>query len=309
MPRQNRKLTDLEIRTAKPKATDYKLYDEGGLRLLIRKSGTKVWQYPYRFNGKWNIHTIGKHGDITTLEARAKRDEAKRMLDEGIDPNHQKKAVRIKREYEHKNSFEAIAREWYEKQSWADKHAANVLSRLELDVFPIIGRHPIQKITRQEVLHILQNIENRGACDVAKRIGQYCSAIFDYALLKGLCDSNPAMALAKIVKTNSVTHRACLKEKQLPDFLQKLEDYRGGDLVKLAMKLLMLTFVRPGELRGARWEEIDEKKAEWRIPANRMKMKRDHIVPLCECRLGHCCLYLLPYHPTLNQRQDKRTAY
>lgn len=134
-----------------------------------------------------------------------KRSTQKRWPD--IDPNNQKKTGRMKRQYENRNSFEALAREWYAKQSWAAKHAANVLSRLELDVFPIIGRQAINKISRQEVLHILQNIENRGALDVAKRIGQYCAAIFDYALTKGLCDSNPAMGLTKVVKSKSVTHR------------------------------------------------------------------------------------------------------
>ena len=161
-----------------------------------------------------------------------------------------------------------------------------MLSRLELDAFPIIGKQAINKISRQQVLHVIQKIEERGALDVAKRIGQYCAAIFDNALLKGLCESNPAMGLAKTVETKAVTHRPCLKEKQLPDFLEKLEEYRGGKLVQLAMKLLMLTFVRPGELRGARWEEIDEDKAEWRIPASRMKMKRDHIVPLSKQALA-----------------------
>ena len=280
MPRLNRKLTELEIRNAKPKDRDYKLYDVGGLRLYVHRTGTKVWQYPYKHNGKWNIYTIGKHGDISTVEARTSRDTARKLLDEGIDPNGEKKTTRIKRDYENRNSFEAIAREWYSKQDWTEKHAANVLSRLEIDVFPVLGRLAISKVSRQEVLRVLQNIEERGALDVAKRMSQYCTCIFDYALTKGLCESNPSTGLSKILKATKVKHRAYLKEAQLPEFLEALEQYRGGRLVKLAMKLLMLTFVRPGELLGARWEEFDFSKSEWRIPAQRMKMKREHIVPL-----------------------------
>ena len=286
MPKIVKKLTNADLLAAKPRDKDYRLHDGDGLKLQIRPSGTKVWQYHYFLNGHWNIYTIGKLGDVSMVQARAKRDELKKLVDEGIAPNEHKKQTRIKRQYENRNSFEAIAREWHTKQNWAEKHKANVLSRLELDAFPIIGKQAINKISRQEVLHILQNIEQRGALDVAKRIGQYCAAIFDYALLKGLCESNPAMGLAKVVQTKGVQHRACLKEKELPDFLKKLEAYSGGKLVMLAMKLLMLTFVRPGELRGARWEEIDEKKAEWRIPASRMKMKRDHIVPLSKQSLA-----------------------
>lgn len=280
MPRVNAKLTEKEIVSAKPRDRDYRLFDDGRLFLLVRKSGTKVWQYPYKFNGKRNTYTIGKHGEISTAEARRERDRIREMIAGGIDPNAHKKTVRVIQEYAHKNNFEAVAREWFSKQVLAEKHGKNVLSRLQLDVFPIFGHQPVNKVSRQEVLHVLQKIEDRGALDVAKRIGQYCAAIFDYALLKELCDSNPALGLSKFIKASKVNHRACLSEAELPEFLRRLEDYRGGRLVMLAMKLLVLTFVRPGELRSAPWEEFDFQKAEWRIPAERMKMKRDHIVPL-----------------------------
>lgn len=280
MPRTNKKLTEVEIRNAKPKDKDYKLYDEGGLRLLVRKTGTKAWQYPYKLNGKENVYTIGQYPEIGSAEARKLRDEARKMIREGRVPTEEKKAIKLKAMYENRNSFHALAMEWFDKQIWAKKHKANILRRLELDVFPFIGHKPVNKITRLDVLQALQKIEARGALDVAKRVNQYCAGIFDYALLIGLCEMNPAMGLSKAIKSQAVTHRAYLKEKELPEFLTKLEAYRGRPLIKFALQLLMLTFVRPGELRGARWDEINEDKAEWRIPAARMKMRRDHYVPL-----------------------------
>jgi integrase len=280
MPRMIARLPETTIRNAKPKAKNYKLVDEGGLRVLVRTSGTKIWQYHYQFMGKWKTLTLGQYPLLGMADARKARDQAKTLLQDGMDPGEHKKAEKLKREYEHKNSFEALAREWHSKQNWVQKHADNILSRLEEDVFPYIRHKPINKITRQEVLQALQHIEARGALDVAKRNARYCSAIFEYALIKGLCENNPATNLSKILKSRPVKHRPFLREKQIPDFLRKLKTYHGNPIVRLALEFLMLTFVRPGELRGARWEEIDEKAALWIIPAERMKMSREHIVPL-----------------------------
>jgi integrase len=286
MPRINRKLTETEIRNAKPKDKDYKLYDDGGLRLLVRTSGTKVWQYPYKLQDKYNIYTIGQYPDIGSADARKLRDEARKLIKDGIAPNEQKKAIALKAQYESRNSFHALATEWHSKQLWAKKHAASILRRLEVDVFPEIGHKPIAKVTRLDVLQALQKIEKRGSLDVAKRVNQYCASIFDYALVLGLCEMNLAIGLSKAIKAHQTTHRAYLKEKELPDFLAKLEAYRGRTLIRLALKLLVHTFVRPGELRGARWDEIEEAKSEWRIVPERMKMKREHIVPLSSQALG-----------------------
>jgi integrase len=280
MPKRNVKQPDTKFRNAKPRTMAYKLYDEGGLRMLVRPTGAKVWQYPYKFNKRWNIHTIGLYPEIQPAEARRRRDEAKALLRQGIDPNDQKKAVRIQQEYMNRNSFEALALEWYHKQTWAEKHAKNIWSRLQLDVFPTIGSKAIAKVTRQEMLHILQNIENRGALDVAKRINQYCCAIFDYAILKGLCESNVSLGLTKFIKSRPVKHRLALPENKLAEFLPKLNNYHGTETVKLAMKFLMLSMLRPGEVVNTRWEEIDFDKAMMTVPANRMKMKRVHLVPL-----------------------------
>lgn len=280
MPRLNRKLTETEIRNAKPLAQDYKLYDEGGLRLLIRPTGTKVWQYPFKLNNKYNICTLGQYPQTGSAAARLLRDQAKSLLKNGIDPNKHKKDLQLQQSNKNANTFESVAREWYSKQKWADKHAKNILSRLEKDAFTVIGWKPIAEITAKDIIVVLKKIEERKALDVAKRINQYCTSIFDYALHQGLCDSNPAAGRSKFIQSHKTKNRDHLKESELADFLLLLKAEGENSLVNLAVKMLALTFVRPGELRGARWEEIDEKKALWIIPAERMKMHREHVVPL-----------------------------
>lgn len=278
MPKIIPALTDTQVRTAKPKDKDYKLCDAGGLRLLIRKTGTKVWQFPYKYDNKANVYTIGQYPLVTLAEAREKRDVIRKMLLNGTDPNNQKKAEKIVEA--NSNSFEAIAREWHSKQLWVDKHAQNILMTLEKDVFPSIGPKPIADVTVKDILDILFAIERRGALDVAKRVCQRCTSIFDYAILKGLMENNPALGRSKLIKPVKTKHRPYLAEKGLPEYLAKLEQYHGRKIVKYALKLLLLTFIRPGELRYATWNEFDLEKAEWRISADRMKMGRPHVIPL-----------------------------
>lgn len=280
MPKIIKRLPDTKFRTAPIKEKNYVLRDGDGLRLLVRKSGTKTWQYLYLFSGKEKTYTIGEYPLISAVEAREKRDALKKMVGNDIDPGDHKKSEKLKREYEHKNSFEALAREWHRNQPWVEKHSSNVLRTLEKDIFKHFGKKPISQVTRLDILNALQKIEARGSLDVAKRMNQYCHAVFEYALLNRLCTDNPAIGLSKRIKSHVVQHRPYLKEDELPAFLEKVDHYHGSEIVKLALKLLMLTFVRPGELRRARWNEIDEKKARWIIPQERMKMKRTHIVPL-----------------------------
>ena len=284
MPKLNRKLTEMEIRNSKPKEKAYKLYDEGGLQLLIRPTGTKVWQYPYQIAGSHNIYTIGRYGNneglISSSAARMERDKIRALVAKGVNPNHVKHQEKQETIYASKNTFEALGREWIEKQTWAEKHGKNIRNRLEKDVFKEIGHKPIKDVTVKDIIFILKKIESRGSYDVAKRINQYCTAIFDYAILQDLCENNPALGRSKLVKSVKRQNRPHLTEDQLPDFMRKLEGYNGKPSFKLMVKLLALTFVRPGELRGARWSEIDEEKTMWSIPASRMKMSRDHLVPL-----------------------------
>ncbi len=278
MPRPSKKLTEIQIKSAKPKDAAYKLYDEEGLRLLVRPTGTKVWQYQYKLHDKWNIYTIGQYPEVGAAVAREMRNEARKLVQKGIPPVQQK--IGHKLVENDPNSFGVIGREWLNKQIWVPKHKQNITRQLTSDIFNYIGTRSVRAITRQELVTVLQRIEERGALDVAKRTAQHIVQIFDFALLKGQCENNPAHGLSKIIRNIARQNRPYLKDAQLPEFLIKLEAYRGSELVKLAMKFLMHTFVRPGELRGARWEEFDLKKAEWRIPAHRMKMRRELIIPL-----------------------------
>jgi integrase len=280
MPKLKAKLTDVQIRNLKPGDKAYKVNDEGGLVILVRPTGTKVFQYPYKMGGKYNVFTIGQYPDMPAVDARKQRDLVRDMIKQGINPNQKKQIERQLNVQAGEQSFEAIARNWHGKQIWAAKHKASILSRLENDVFPKIGYKHINQVNAQEILAILYDIEARGSLDMVRRVNQYCVAIFDHGIAMGLCEFNPAIGRTKAIKSAPVKHRPYLKESQLPDFLQRLDNYSGGMLVQLALKLLLLTFVRPGELRGARWDEINLDKAEWKIPAARMKMKRDHIVPL-----------------------------
>ena len=206
------------------------------------------------------------------------------MIKEGEDPNRHKKAARAEAEGRPNTTFEVIGREWHGKQIWAKKHTQNILRTLEADVFPSIGHIQIDKVSAQDIISILQDIEKRDAIDVAKRVNQRCVAIFEYAIGKNLCAYNPAVGRTAILKKQTAEHRPSLKADQLHEFMNKLEEYSGGKVVQLAMKLLILTFLRPGELRNGRWDEIDEKKAEWRIPKERMKGRKGqqhpHVVPL-----------------------------
>ncbi len=278
MPKIKAKLTETQIKNAKPKVAAYKLYDDGGLCLLVRPTGTKVWQLPYQMGGKYNVHTIGQYPEIGSAEARRLRDDIKKMIKAGEDPNRHKKALRAQGQED--TTFEALGREWHGKQIWNKKHASNILRTLEADVFPKIGHKQIDQVTAQDILGILHDIESRDAVDVAKRVNQRCVAIFDYAIAKNLCEFNPAVGRTKALKKQEVKHRPSLQAAQLPEYLQKLEEYSGGKVVQLALKLLLLTFLRPGELRWGRWDEIDEAKAEWRVSAERMKMERPHIIAL-----------------------------
>ncbi len=288
MPKIKAKLTDVQIRNLKPKEKPYKVNDEGGLVILVRPTGTKVFQYPYKLGGKYNVFTIGQYPDMSSTDARKQRDEVRALIKQGINPNQKKKMDHRLNTQAGEQSFESIARNWHSKQIWVPKHKASILSRLENDVFPKIGHKHISQVNAQDILAVLYEIEARGALDMAHRVNQYCVAILDHGIAMGLCEFNPAIGRAKVLKSKPVQHRPYLKEHQLPEFLQKLEKYPGGRLVQLALKLLLLTFVRPRDLREARWDEMNLEKGEWKINEQRMKkihahrmiVKGDHIVSL-----------------------------
>ncbi|NCO04308.1 MAG: tyrosine-type recombinase/integrase [Alphaproteobacteria bacterium] len=290
MPKIIKRLTNQEISNAESKEKPYRLNDGDRLHLLIRPNGRKVWQVSYTLAGKKNTHTIGEFssdnriGFVSLKEARELRDCVIKLVKDGVDPNQRKQDV-IKKN-EGIKTFEEIARQWHEKGNWVERYKKRIISSLENDAFPFIGKKPISQITRADINAVASQIEGRGKLEAAKRVIKRCEAVIDYSIHLGLCDQNVAMGVTRFMKAHVKKHRPFLKEKDFPEFLNKLDNYQGRDYIKIAMGLQILTFVRPGELRNAPWSEIDFENKIWRIPAKRMKMRRDHIVPLSKQALN-----------------------
>jgi integrase len=277
------KLTDPKVRQAKPAEKPYKLFDGGGLFLLVQPGGSKLWRLKYRFGGKEKLLAIGSYDKGVSLKkAREARDRARDQLIEGIDPGASKKKEKHAEREQAENTFRAIALNWAETYGarWTESHRNRVVASLEKDAFSALGDLPIKGITPPMVLSVIRAVESRGALDVASRILQRTSAIFRYAIQTGRAIYNPAADMKGVLKTRKVEHRSTISRDELPDFLKKLDAYSGDLITKLALRLIILTFVRTGELRGARWEEFDVDQREWRIPPERMKMRSAHIVPL-----------------------------
>ncbi len=275
-------LTDIAAKGAKPKEKLYKLSDEKGLFLSVRPNGGKYWQMKYRFDGKEKTLSFGVYPEVSLREARDKRDEARKKIKDGIDPSEEKKLAKLTRMIDAENSFEAVAREWHSKQKdrYTVKHHKAVLTRLENDAFPLLGSRPIGQIKAPELLVTVQKIEKRGAIDLAHRVLQTCGQIFRYAIATGRTDRDISADLRGALTVRKKVNHANLKEDQLPEFLQRLENYHGEPQTKIALQVLVLTFVRTSELRGMKWNELNFETAEWHIPAERMKMREKHIVPL-----------------------------
>ena len=273
------KLADVALRQAKSKDKSYKLSDGGGLYILINPNGSKYWRLKYRFGGKEKTLSLGVYPNVSASRVREKVMEAKILLDEGKDPGIHKKQSKSENG---KNTFEPIAFEWYQKESgrWSKDHAERVWQTIKADALPYLGNMPINDIKTRDVLHVVRQIEDRGALDVASRVKQRISSIFRYAVQTGYADFNPVDALKDVIRTRKVQHRKSLKLEQLPVFLNALDDYPGYLLTRYALQLIAYTFVRPGELRSAEWKDIDLDQAIWRIPAEKMKMNEEHIVPL-----------------------------
>lgn len=276
-------LTDIAIRNAKPKDKPYKLYDGGGLFLLIQPSGGKWWRFKYRWLEKEKLLSLGTYPDTSLAEARERHIQARKALAAGNDPNAVKKEAKRLIAINAENSFELVGREWLEARSpgWTPRYTEYMRKRLEIDLFPKLGDRPIKDINAPELLSVVRIIEKRGALELANRALGYAGQIFMYAIATGRADRNPANDIKGALKTHVKKGYTHLKEIDLPEFLQKVENFQEiTPQTKLALKLLLLTFVRTSELRGATWSEIDLEKAEWRISPERMKMRRGHIVPL-----------------------------
>lgn len=275
-------LTDARIRTTKPGAKPVKLVDGGGLHLEVRPSGKKLWRYRYRIADKENLFAIGEYPEISLAEARAEHDKARSLVKQGVHPSHNRQAERLSTQAGNANTFEAVATEWISKKAgrWTPYYRRQVENFLRADVFPYVGKLPIRKVTAAHLLEIIRRIEERGASTVALLVRQWSSAIFRYAVATLRADSDPAAALRGAIHRPKVEHRKPLTKGQIKDFKDALAKYGGYRTTVIALHLLLLTFVRTGELRQALWSEFDLGNGEWRIPAARMKMREPHIVPL-----------------------------
>ena len=275
-------LTEIQLKNAEIRTKPYKLADGGGLFLLIKPNGGKYWRYKYRVHGKEKILALGVYPEVKLADARKKHMNARKQLDDGIDPSGAKAESKRLGKLNSANSFEAIAMEWIDSRThgWTENYVEKITRQLSRHAFPLLGSKPVKDISAPELLSALRRIESKGTLETAHRVKQTCGQIFSYAIATGRAERNPANDVTGALKTPKKKNNPHLDAKDLPEFLAKLEQYDGEPVTKLAIMLALLTAVRTTELRGAHWSEINFDKAEWRIPAERMKMRQPHIVPL-----------------------------
>jgi integrase len=293
MPKSVIPLTSLKVDKAKAKDKQYKLTDGGGLYLLVSEQkydinskplpASKLWRLKYRYEGKEKLLSLGAHPAVSLADARQRRDDAKKLLANGVDPGDAKKAQKAAQGDQAANTFEVIAREWHSKfaHTWVASHAQHKLERLEKNVFPWIGARPIKEITAPDVLAVLRRLESRGTLDTAHRVRFECGQIFRYAVATGRAERDPSADLkGALPPVKNGHHAAPTDPKKVAPLLRAIDGFQGSFVVKCALQLAPLLFVRPGELRAAEWSEVDLEAAEWNIPAGKMKMKVAHLVPL-----------------------------
>lgn len=276
------KLTNIQCKSAAPKSKQYKLTDGNGLFLLIMPNGGKYWRMNYRFDGSSKTLSFGVYPEVSLIDAREKRDHARKQIADGIDPSRLKRQEKIIRSVKAGNSFEAITREYYDSKEGVltRSYIDRTISSFENHVFPYIGSDPIKDITSPELLNILRIIQDKGKVDLAHRTLQRCGQVFRFAIATCRAERDISQDLRGALKTVKKQHLKSLGEDELPDFFDRLEAQSAQPLTKLALKLLILTFTRTIEIRGAKWDEFDLKKRRWQIPAERMKMREKHLVPL-----------------------------
>jgi len=276
-------LTDPKIRQAKPKDKDYKLSDAKGMFLLVTKKGAKYWRLKYRIGGKEKLLSIGVYPDVSLKQARKACDNAKELLDQGVDPSQAKKVKKAEQAQAYTNNLEAIAREWHKQQAikWSTSYSEKVIRSLERDLFPFLGSVPLTHITPPLLLVALRRVEARGATESAHRLKQTVGQVFRFAVATGRAERDITPDLKGALATPLKQHFPAITEPdQVGRLLHMIGNYQGTATVRAALKLAPLVFVRPKELRCAEWQEINFETAEWCIPARKMKMGEDHIVPL-----------------------------
>lgn len=286
MPRRVLPLTDKEVSKAKPDPNkEITKFDGGGLYILITPSGGKLWRLKYRFAGKEKLISLGSYPEISIADAREARAESKKLIANGIDPCELRKTNQALNKEIIANSFESIAREWHLKYSaggkWSPTHAADVMHRLEKDIFPPIGSRPISEIKAPELLETLERVVDRGANDTAHRLLCHCGMIWRHAVVRGKASRDiTAEMVGELQPVTGKNHSAFTKPHEVAPLLNCIDGYQGSFIVKCALQLLPLFFCRPGELRAAEWSEFNFDSRMWDIPAERMKMKKPQFVPL-----------------------------
>lgn len=278
------KLTDTAVRNTKPREAAYSLADGGGMYLEVRPTGSRYWRLKYRIGGKEKLLALGVYPDVSLTKARDLRAAARELIAVGTDPMEHKREQELRNQALAANTFESIAREWHADQihKWTERYGDKVLAGLKSHIFPKLGKRPIAAITGPELLRVLKEIQKSGTIDRGNRLRQTCGEVFTYAIASERADSNPAQAITKAMQPTRQTHYAALTSAQLPAFLKALDSnsLALASTTRLGLLILALTFVRPGELRQAKWSEFDLEAGEWVIPAERMKMRVEHIVPL-----------------------------
>ncbi|MCH4630724.1 tyrosine-type recombinase/integrase, partial [Escherichia coli] len=284
-------LTDIKVRTAKPTDKQYKLTDGSGMHLLVHPNGSKYWRLQYRFDGKQKMLALGVYPDVSLADARTRRDDARNLLANNIDPGDKKKSDKI--EQEEARTFEQLAVEWHAtNKKWSEEHSRRVLKSLEDNLFPAIGKRNIADLKTRDLLAPIKAVELSGRLEVASRLQQRTTAIMRYAVQSGLLDYNPAQKMVGAVASSNRQHRPALQLKRIPELLRRIDSYTGRPLTRLAVELTLLVFIRSSELRFARWSEIDFETSMWTIPVEReaidgvkhsqrgSKMRTPHLVPL-----------------------------
>jgi len=282
MPRRIVPLSDSKIRKAKPQQKRVTFFDGGGLFLLVTPTGGKLWRFKYRFTKKNKLLSFGAYPEISIAVARQQREEARRLLANGIDPGEVRKAQKAA-DIAASENFEIVAREWHEKfkHRWTPGHADTLMKRLEREVFPWIGSRPIGEVKAPDLLSVIRRVESRGTLDTAHRVKFLAGQVFRYAVATGRAERDPSADLKGALPPKNKGHLAAITDpKEAAGLLRAIDGYQGSFIVKCALQLSSLFFVRPGELRSAEWSEFDLDKGIWSIPAEKMKMRQAHIVPL-----------------------------
>ncbi|EAW1318548.1 DUF4102 domain-containing protein [Salmonella enterica subsp. diarizonae] len=284
-------LTDAKIRAAKPDEKPYKLADSGNMFLLVHPNSSRYWRLRYRFQGKERTLALGVYPDVSLSDAREKRDAARKLIAEGIDPCEQKRANKSLPDTA--QTFEAVTRQWHKSnKKWSESHSEKVLKSMETHVFPLIGSRDITTLKTPDLLLPVKAAEAKEIFEIAARLQQRIAAVMRYAAQSGIISYNPAMDMAGALTTVKRQHRPALPLNRISELLVRLDGYKGQILTRLAAKLTLLIFIRSSELRFARWPEIDFEKAMWTIPPERKpiegvkyshrgsKMRTEHLVPL-----------------------------